>query len=311
MSAGAEDVAGGGSGAPGGRGGLEPWSWVALALGGLTLGSYLVLGLRPGAPLGPWIHLRGTLFCGLACMAMLAFGIAWSLLHRPVLARRRIVPFLVLAVCVWLASAPIPYPSSHAQKPSSVAFRLPFQGRWRVRWGGERRAENALALLPDRRYGFAFEPLPPAPEDPPSEHPPGTVLAPAAGVVVSAEGEQPDGAPRGERSRLGNTLVLEVAPGEYLVLGDLAAGSLRVAPGERVEAGQELARLGDSAVRTLPEPALLVHLQDDPRPGHGEGIPLRFRDYLVGGRVVAAGVPRGGLRGTERTGEVVRPADTR
>lgn len=281
---------------------FEPWAWLAFALGALGLGLFVALGSRPGGTLGIWLYLRGTAWLFLGSGLLLAFALVWAVLHRPILARRRLVPLLVLGLCVWGSSLPFPYPSSHEGHWSTVDFRLPFEGSWRVLWGGERRSQNALVFSPARRFGFEFLPLERATPPP--------VLAPCDGRVAGLEGARPDGA--AERTPFGNHVVLEVAPEAYLVLANLRAGSLTVRIGERVLAGDVLGALGDSSAASWRDaPQLMVHLQDAPEPGRGEGIPMRFGGYETVGGGAADGVPRGGMGRQGPSGEVVRPAGPR
>src|SRR5690606_2852646 len=102
---------------------------------------------------------RTVLF--LCSAPLLLFGLARSALRRPVLQRGRLGAMLALAAAVWLTAYPLAYPSSFEGRPSAVRFRLPFGGgglsegaSWTVRWGGGRGPQSALALQPDRRFGF-------------------------------------------------------------------------------------------------------------------------------------------------------------
>jgi len=238
---------------------FEPWAWCAFALAGAALGLSVYLGLRPGGR-GPVLAFTwGPLALGAAAALLLIGALAWALVRRPVLQRRRATPLAILAATLWFCSFPIAYPSSHEGHPSRVRFRLPFEGEWRVRWGGEERADNVLVLNPSRCFGFVFDGAPPD----------ASVVAPCPGRV-----------------RAVSPLVLEVAPREYLVLEGL--GTLDVAEGARVEPGDRLGALARAE--------LTVHLEDAPRPGTGEGIPLLFRGFRADGRAVERGVPRRGQR---------------
>ena len=126
-----------------------------------------------------------------------------------------------------------------------------------------------------------------------------TVAAPAAGVVVWVRDDVPDRA-LGDASRegpeLGNVVVLEVGEDQYLFLGHLRAGSLRVQVGDEVTAGQPLAEVGFSGFfRFTPLPNLALHLQSTPEEEWGEAVPWTFRGYVVqdeaGDRAVERGVP--------------------
>ena len=269
---------------------FEPWAWVAFALLAAIVCLFLYLGMRPGAN-AIRAYLFGPPLLGLAAALVFAFAFALAILRRPMLSRRRVFPFAALMGVVWLASFPFPYPSSHEGHPSAVAFRLPVDGTWRVRWGGDRRETNVLVLSPSRRFGLDLV----GPGD--REVLGDVVFAPAPGTVVAVQNDRPDGglAAGAEPDPFGNHVVLEVAEGEYLVLGSLQEGSVEVAVGQAVDAGQPIARVGYSAASGVtPEPHLMVHLQDAAEPGRGEGIPMRFHDFSADGTPIPAGVPRGG-----------------
>lgn len=240
---------------------FEPWAFAAFAVGAVTAAVFLYLGSRPGGE-GPVLLYRlGLLILGwIAAVAML-LALAWSLLRRPVLQRKRVWPLATLGASLWLCSLPIAYPSSHEGRFSTTRFRLPFEGEARVRFGGDRARDNPLVFDPARCFGCAFEPL----------SAPLRVVAPARGVFLARA-----------RGRTGEVLVLSTAPGEFCVLEGLAADSLTLAAGATVEAGDAL---GEA------QGVLHVHLQDAPEPGRGEGIPLRFFDYRAQGRLAEAGTP--------------------
>jgi murein DD-endopeptidase MepM/ murein hydrolase activator NlpD len=81
----------------------------------------------------------------------------------------------------------------------------------------------------------------------------------------------------------------------YVVLAHLRAGSIRVAQGESVVAGSELAACGNSGNSTQPH----VHVQtmDAAEPFTARGLPMSFRHYRVWPRrgrspvVVEQGIP--------------------
>ena len=244
-------------------GSFEVWSWGAFVLAGAVLALFVYLGLRPGGRGPVLVYTFGPLVLGSACALLMIGGLLWSVLRRPVLQRGRTAAFGALAAGLWLCSLPIAYPSSHEGHPSRIAYRLPFEGTWRVRWGGTERLDNPFVLNPSRCFGYAFERLDgPGPD--PGHRP--AILAPAAGRVLGVD-----------------PLVLEVAPDERLVLGGVEAS---VAIGAEVVAG--------AAVGVLEEGVLELHLEDGRVPGSGEGIPLQFRDYLADGRAVERGGPRRG-----------------
>lgn len=261
--------------------GFEPWAFVPFAVLGVALVLYVFLGLRNGGRWPVLAYRYGTLSIGAAGALCLAGGLFWSALRRPVLQRKRIVPLLVSGGLLWLGSYPLPYPSSHTGRPSSVPFQLPFAGEWGVRFGGPERASNGLVLYPDRRFGFEFVPGPSEVERA------ARVLAPSSGRLVrigEAVSSDEELLPMIE-SGAAFPLVFRVAPDEWLVLAGLKRDGLRVGLGDEVELGQPLGELDSRAL-------LAFHLQDR----FGEGIPLRFHGLRIDGRTVKAATPRGGQR---------------
>ncbi len=135
------------------------------------------------------------------------------------------------------------------------------------------------------------------------------VLAPADGTVVRARGGERDHRSRsswpsllylfaegslreltGPGRVLGNHLVLDLG-GVYAVLAHLRRGSLRVAKGQRVAAGEQVAECGNSGNST--EPHLHFQLMDHPSVLFAAGLPFRLARYKVDGRA-GAGVPVNG-----------------
>lgn len=290
----------------------EAWALAAFAIALLALGCVLYLLGRPGGRGPIAVYRVAPIALPLAAFLVLAFALAQSLVRRPFLQRRRILPFLCLVAVAGAPQLPLPYPTPHEGRPSSTCFRLPVDGAWTVVWGGEDLDANRLARFePDRRYGMHLVVERDGrthagdgsrPED---YHAFGqAVLAPCDATVVRASDGAPDGAigTRSTEEPFGNHLVLEVAPAEFLFLTQLRAGSLAVAPGARVAAGEKLAEVGSSGWSAVtPEPHLALHLQDTPEPHRGEAIPWRFCSYRSGGVPVARGLPRGGV-GRARAG---------
>ncbi|MFH1807540.1 MAG: M23 family metallopeptidase, partial [Pseudomonadota bacterium] len=111
-----------------------------------------------------------------------------------------------------------------------------------------------------------------------------TVLAPADGTVVLARDDFPDnppgivGAPEAS-----NFLLLDHGAGEFSKLAHLRQGSLRVSPGQRVQAGQVLAQVGNSGRSDAPH--LHLHFQRTTLDGDGrvldeQPVPVALSDYL-------------------------------
>lgn len=244
---------------------FEPWAWFAFALALGTAALFLYLGTRPGGEAARAAYRYGPLVGGGAAAVFLLGALIHCLRRRPVLQRRRTWPLAALGVSLWFCSLPIAYPSAHEGKYSPTAFRLPFEGAARVRFGGEERRSNPLLFDPSRRFGLCFEPL--APERPLR------VVAPCAGELVAVfEG------------RTGVGLVIRSGPQEYCTLEGLD-GPPEAEVGAVLAPGQGLGR---TSAR------LVLALADQPGPGRGEGIPVRFRDYRLEGREVELGVPTAG-----------------
>lgn len=136
------------------------------------------------------------------------------------------------------------------------------------------------------------------------------ILAPADGVVVRASDSARDHRARnsvrgvlylliegilrevsGPGRILGNHVVLDIGDGVHAVLAHLRRGSVRVAAGENVLAGQQVAECGNSGNST--EPHIHVQLMDLPRPAFAAGLPVAFGVFEVDG-THREGVPRNG-----------------
>jgi murein DD-endopeptidase MepM/ murein hydrolase activator NlpD len=196
--------------------------------------------------------------------------------------------------------------------PRPVVVDLPFDGRWRVQNSparrvpshGTHRLGSTYAIdfvgVDDRgrtassvgwRAVLATEP----PENFVAFGRP--VLAPVTGTVVGVHDGEPDHEARrspltlaryalgqsgrlrqGVRAIAGNHVLVAVPSGDVVVaVVHLRAGSVRVAVGQRVVAGEQLGACGNSGNSTQPH----VHLQavDDVDLGVARGVPVRFRAY--------------------------------
>jgi murein DD-endopeptidase MepM/ murein hydrolase activator NlpD len=110
------------------------------------------------------------------------------------------------------------------------------------------------------------------------------VLAPVSGRIASVVHDRSD-MPLGERDYevpAGNTLSIQTSDGRYLLLAHLMQSTILVREGERVTAGQKIARCGNSGVASLPH--LLLQARDRPGAWNGDAqgrtFPLRFIDAL-------------------------------
>ncbi|MFD7965097.1 M23 family metallopeptidase [Streptomyces zaomyceticus] len=85
----------------------------------------------------------------------------------------------------------------------------------------------------------------------------------------------------GARRVTGNHLVLDLGDGTYAMYAHLKRGSLAVRAGDRVRAGQELARCGNSGNST--EPHVHFQLMDGPDLDTASGVPFSWRGIGVPG----------------------------
>lgn len=207
----------------------------------------------------------------------------------------------------WIGPAPVAAESPHLGHATRAALRLPFEGAWHVHWGGRDIADNYHATVPAQRFATDFLVLRDGRShagDPAAlasyhcwDRP---ILAPGDGRVVAAVDGLPDQAigASDPGNPAGNHVILDFGTGEYGLLAHLRAGSVTVAEGDRVAAGAEIGRRGNSGNTT--EPHLHFHLQSSPVLGEGLGMPAQFRDYRADGAPVERGEPR--------RGETVAPA---
>jgi murein DD-endopeptidase MepM/ murein hydrolase activator NlpD len=120
------------------------------------------------------------------------------------------------------------------------------------------------------------------------------VLAVADAVVVDvADGiaenvplSEERAVPNKRETMTGNYVVLELAPDRFALYAHLKPGSLLVRVGDRVRAGQELGRIGNSGNSDAPH--LHFHLANSPDPLSGEGVPFAFTSFAVLDRVDVA-----------------------
>lgn len=78
---------------------------------------------------------------------------------------------------------------------------------------------------------------------------------------------------------LGNHVVLDHGDGSFSAYAHLRHDSLRGAVGDHVEAGQQLAEVGNTGNTT--EPHLHVQLMDRPAPNAAAGLPFRWRGVAI------------------------------
>ena len=113
------------------------------------------------------------------------------------------------------------------------------------------------------------------------------VLAVADARVVAARGDVTEATRIADNhahphpDAAGNFISLALLGGRFATYEHLRPGSLKVAAGDEVRAGQVLAEVGFSGDST--EPHLHFHVSDSPRPLEGEGMPYALsRLYVIG-----------------------------
>jgi murein DD-endopeptidase MepM/ murein hydrolase activator NlpD len=297
----------------------------AVILGALHVSLYLALQSRPGVAGVVLWYVGPSLLAALG--ALVLFGTFVTAMRR---ARTRSAPgrehnpvwpgrAARLVVLAALAGAPAfyrTYPSSHDGDPSDTPFVLPLDGAVTVAWGGDTPEGNAHRVAPDQRWGYDLlvtiggRSFRGSGRELSDYHAYGRQLrSPAAGVVLSVHGREPD-APIGRKGKgddLGNHIVLQVGAREFLFIAHLQPGSIVVRPGDRVVTGQLLGRVGNSGFSS--EPHVHLHLQDSPRRHLAEGIPFGFVEYCAAGAYIPRGMPRGGREDDRWVGQIVRRAE--
>jgi hypothetical protein len=181
---------------------------------------------------------------------------------------------------------------------SQVLLELPFEGLWFVFWGGNTELENYHVVAPNQRHALDLVIW----KDGGTHRGDGTanedywaygqrVLAPAGGTVVTAVDGLADNAPQVETDAAnlaGNHVVIEVADEEYVLIAHMQAGSLTVAEGDSVTAGQVIGLVGNSG--NTSEPHIHIHLQDKPTfDPTATGLPLVFSSYVANGEAAEVG----------------------
>jgi len=198
---------------------------------------------------------------------------------------------------------PAPAASRHLGYRTPSAFRLPFgvpaAGSWYVAWGGDDHISNKHVVATDQRFAYdfvvtrgrdVFRGDGTTNEDHYCWNEP--IYAPAAGRVVQAVGDvadNPPGTSPPAAPPAGNHVVIDHGNGAFSFLAHFRLGSLSVRPGQQVTRGTLLGRCGNSGRSELPH--LHYHLQNAPAYGEGEGLPVSFRGFFLGGVYVAEGRP--------------------
>ncbi len=180
-------------------------------------------------------------------------------------------------------------PVAPAPDKNSTALRLPFNGEWKVIWGGDTPALNQHHSVPNQRYAFDLVVVDAAGHS--SRHKGlknedywafgRKVLAPAAGTVTEVIQGIRDNTPGSMNpySALGNAVLIQHTTNEISVLAHFKFGSITVAAGDRVKKGQVIGQCGNSGNSS--EPHIHYHLQHSPTIQDGLGIRCEFEQVTV------------------------------
>jgi hypothetical protein len=214
---------------------------------------------------------------------------------RLVRTRRWASPILVglalSSIALWPAAwnfgwAMIRFPTRLEHTAPSVTVRLPSNEALRVAWGGDTLEVNQHASFPDQRWAYDLFVAPYLVNsreleaygcwDTP-------VVAPIDARVHLARDGRPDATPGDLSSSdpTGNSVVLALPTGTFLLIAHLKRGSVRVRAGDFVKEGDMIGACGNSGMSS--EPHIHIHHQrQDPAThpvGFAEGLPLFFRDH--------------------------------
>lgn len=178
---------------------------------------------------------------------------------------------------------------------TKVEYRLPFDGEWTVVNGGLEKEYSHSWGVPTQRYAYDFLIMDEAgisfdggnPEIVSAYRCYGReVYAPADGMVVEIGTDCEDGKimlPENMEATAkdirGNYVLIKHAEKEYGFIGHLQPQSICVKLGERVQAGQVIAKCGNTGNSS--EPHIHFHVQDGKSFFTSAGIPIVFRDISV------------------------------
>lgn len=280
----------------------QPWEWWALAalsLALLVVISFAVAYLNLGV-VSIYAHALVIPALGFMTVPLMFIGLLRTIFRPPAIRRSRTIAFGALIVAGILGNNPMfPAPVSTHDVQLSQPYRLPVQGEWTALAGGPDKDRNYHATTSAHRWAYDLTLV----KDGKKFNLDGArnedyfafgkpVFSPINGKVVVAETGLSDNTPgQADAILLGNHLVIEVTPSEFLVLAHLKQSSIKVKVGESVAAGQHIADVGNSG-RSI-EPHLHIHVQNSPNFPFSESIPLSFTDVTINGTPAKTGTPLG------------------
>jgi predicted Ser/Thr protein kinase len=182
-------------------------------------------------------------------------------------------------------------------KSEGVVLAAPFRGEWLVLQGGPSSLINHHYAQSNQRDALDLERLVNGKEKTGDRHRlesfPSwgeTVYAPADGKVVVAVTNMVDNAidQTDLQNLAGNHIVLDIGQGRFVMLAHLQEGSALVTLGQVVQAGDPLAKCGNSGNTSQPHLHLQVQNQPDAFTPGAQTYPILFRDVTC----VRANLPR-------------------
>jgi len=194
-----------------------------------------------------------------------------------------------------------------APRAQAIPLSLPFsEGLYYVGQGGHTKLLNHHILLRQQKYAVDFLRLNEARTRCLGLYTPhldrysiygATVASPCDGEVTHVVDDSPDFIPpqTDRQHPTGNFILVRYhdSPDMYVLLAHLQQGSALVREGERVQAGQPIARVGNSGNTT--EPHLHIQIKKGGQPdkwGDGEGLPMLFGGrFLIRGDTMRAANP--------------------
>ena len=154
-----------------------------------------------------------------------------------------------------------------------VIGRLPFEGWWLSEVSPTRRVPSHGTDLFGTTYALDFLVV-----DDHGRTAPARSLRTVFATLIPYGLSQPRRIRRGLTVILGNHVIIQVAESPYYVgLVHLQRGSVQASAGDRVSAGDQIGRCGNSGNST--QPHLHIQAMDSPDPYAAKGVPLRFDEF--------------------------------
>ena len=211
-----------------------------------------------------------------------------------------------------------PAPSIYLDYQTKTDLIFPLTGETLIGTGGRTREQNpAHVMVKDQRFAIDIVALAPGSAPPEAENLAEKaisgelglyrgkdfknnanhycfgrqIIAPGDGIVSDVKEGVHDNIPgeRNTREVPGNYVVIDHLNGEFSMLAHFKKGSILVAKGQIVQAGDPLGQCGNSGNSNLPH--LHYHLQNTPDWLDGEGLPAQFQNYYANGKFVERGEP--------------------